>query len=155
MAYYPDLSLYSYSRSGSSPTTLNVGWLDKSHAYPQAEVPDGFVERLWRFCWNSVLQMRGLHACDFCPIGDEYVVEQRGDEERRLGSAQIRVFGQNNVIYAAPDMVYHYVVRHHYCPPAEFIQAVLDGPLPDSLAYEECAKGYNWLEEAQLFWEIL
>lgn len=153
MAYYPDLSVYTYSLPGGTPTTLNVGWLDKNHAYPQAEVPNGFAERLWHFCWNSVLQTRGLHECAFCPPTEHYVLERCGVEEQRLGSAEIRIFGQNGVIYAAPDLIYHYVVRHQYCPPAEFIQAVLDGPLPGSLAYKECAMRYDWFEDAQWWWE--
>lgn len=154
MAYYRDLSLYRYLSSDDSPTTLNVGWLDKGHVYPQAEVHDDFVERLWRFCCKPVLSMRGLHECDFCPIADKYVVEQYDTEERKLGSAQIRVFGQNDIIYAAPDMIYHYVVRHQYCPPTEFIQAVLEGPLPDTLAYKDRAMGQDWFIEAERFWKL-
>lgn len=154
MAYYPDLSLYIYSSLGNGPTTLNVGWLDKGHLYPQAEVPDNFAERLWRFCCKPVLPTRGLHECDFCPIADKYIVEQYNTEERKLGSAQIRVFGQNDIIYAAPDMIYHYVVRHQYCPPAEFIQAVLKGPLPDTPAYKERAMGQDWFVGAERFWKL-
>ena len=40
------------------------------------------------------------------------------------GSAEIRVRGANRV-YAAPELVYHYVVAHQYKPPREFIEAVL------------------------------
>ena len=48
---------------------------------------------------------------------------RRGDEELRLGSAEIRVFGREEGTYAAPDLIYHYVVDHHYLPPEEFIKA--------------------------------
>jgi len=48
------------------------------------------------------------------------------------------------VVYAAPDLIYHYVVEHHYCPPDEFIQAVLEGPLPGSLEYEALKKEKGW-----------
>ncbi len=153
MAYYSDLSPYRYLSSDGGPTTLNVGWLDKHHVYPQSKVPDGFVEQLWRFCCKPVLPMRGLHECDFCPIADKYVVERYGTEERKLGSAQIRVFGQDDVVYAAPDMIYHYVVRHQYCPPSEFIQAVLEGPLPGTPAFRDRAVGQDWFLGAEQFWK--
>ncbi len=32
----------------------------------------------------------------------------------------------------APTLIYHYVVDHQYCPPEEFIEAVLTGPVPGS-----------------------
>jgi len=155
MAYYPDLSLYTYLPSGMSPTTLNVGWLDKLHIYPQAEVPDTFTERLWSFCCRPVEQTRGLQECVFCPKADWIVRQRRGDEELLLGSAEIRVFGRGDTVYAAPNLIYHYVVAHRYCPPAEFIQAVLDGPLPGSPEYKERAMGYDWWEEAQQWWKII
>jgi hypothetical protein len=41
-----------------------------------------------------------------------------------LGSAEVRVVGAG-VTHAAPDLIYHYVVRHEYRPPEEFIRAVL------------------------------
>lgn len=52
----------------------------------------------------------------------------------RVGSAEIRVFYQGKT-YAAPNLLYHYVVEHHYQPPSEFIEAVLHGDLPGSRAY--------------------
>ncbi len=44
--------------------------------------------------------------------------------------------GQDGTVYAAPDLIYHYVVAHHYRPPDEFIQAVMETPLPGSQEYE-------------------
>jgi hypothetical protein len=37
---------------------------------------------------------------------------------------EIYVPGRNG-IYVAPSLIYHYVVDHHYQPPAEFMEAVL------------------------------
>ncbi len=64
------------------------------------------------------------------------LVEKYGGGELVLGSAEIRVFGSNGVTYAAPDMIYHYVAEHEYKPPDEFIEAVLYGPLPDTVEYK-------------------
>ncbi len=37
---------------------------------------------------------------------------------------EVRVLGQNDKIYVAPALIYHYVKEHHYQPPEEFILAV-------------------------------
>ncbi len=52
-----------------------------------------------------------------------------------LGSAEIRVFGDRGKIYAAPNMIYHYVTSHHYKPPSEFVQALKNGPSPPHPEY--------------------
>jgi hypothetical protein len=48
-----------------------------------------------------------------------------------IGDGEIRVIGKS-AIYAAPTLIYHYVVEHQYKPPDEFIEAVLKGPSPES-----------------------
>src|SRR2546428_13429610 len=77
---------------------------------------------------TPVHQMRGYHKCELCSAPTSGVHVRRGDEEQSLGSAQIRVFGSGDATYAAPNLIYHYVVDHHYRPPEAFIQAVLEGP---------------------------
>jgi len=52
-----------------------------------------------------------------------------------LGYAEIRVFGKSGKIYAAPNMLYHYVTVHHYKPPNEFLQAVKNYPPPPAPEY--------------------
>jgi len=152
MAYYVDLSAYSYGgRPGKG--ALNVGWLCADHPYPKGEAPAGFLERLAAFCRISVNETRGYHACDLCPGGaampqsipyaEEYVL---------LGSAEIRVFASAKRrlpsgeprAYAAPDLVYHYVREHRYLPPVEFIDAVLSGALPGSPEYQRLAASHGW-----------
>lgn len=142
--YYPDLSPYPHELPIEGYFTLSVGWLSAKQPYTQGEVPELFVERLWIFCCNPFFYTLGYHNCPFCPGSSFGVLVQHGSEERRLGSAEIRVLGGCNIIYAAPDMIYHYVIRHHYQPPAEFIQAVLDCPLPGSPEYEAVRRKMDW-----------
>ncbi len=135
MSYFPDLS--PYGRRGGAEKTLNIGWLDIAHAYPSGDVPGPFLERLWAFCRVAVDPSRGFHPCEFCGAAWRQThVVQRGEEILRLGSCEIRVFGRDGTIYAAPNLVYHYVVHHQYCPPDAFIQAVLQGPQPGSDEYQ-------------------
>jgi len=56
-------------------------------------------------------------------------VTRRGREEK-LGYSEIRVFGENDIIYAAPNLVFHYVTAHHYKMPDEVIAALKHGPAP-------------------------
>ncbi|MEM7354864.1 MAG: hypothetical protein AAF657_28910 [Acidobacteriota bacterium] len=44
-------------------------------------------------------------------------------------------------------MIYHYVDKHKYLPPREFIDAVLDGSLPGSTDYESLAAAFDWHED--------
>jgi hypothetical protein len=46
------------------------------------------------------------------------------DEEISLGSAEIRLASQGGAIFAAPDLICHYVAIHGYCPPDEFLAAL-------------------------------
>jgi hypothetical protein len=133
MAYYPDLSPYEYS--GPEPSTVNVGWLAKKHGYSQGTVPDNFIERLLLFCRRLIHPTLGWHNCPFCRKPTLVWVRQ-GEGEFLLGTAEIRVIGKNGIIYAAPNLIYHYVAEHHYRPPEEFVQAVMEAPLPGSPEYE-------------------
>ena len=42
-----------------------------------------------------------------------------------MGNGEIRVAGSAGVVYVAPVLVAHYVEVHNYCPPEEFIVAVI------------------------------
>lgn len=149
MAYYPDLSPYTYASPDAEPKTLNVGWLDVAYPYPRGDVPGPFLERLWRFCRMPIHMMRGFHTCELeggCSLGLPPEI-QRGDEVLRVGFGEIRVFGADEEVYAAPNLIYHYVATHHYLPPEAFVASVLQGPLPGSPAYEALARQCSWYEE--------
>jgi hypothetical protein len=138
MAYYPDLSPYEYIPGYDVPgmPNLNVGWLDGSRPYPKGKTSHVFREALLEFCFrgNVVVQTRGLHPCTLGKCPNPLPPMQRGENAAYLGSAEIRVIGQG-VVYAAPTLIYHYVVAHNYKPPDEFIQAVLTSPRPGSAEY--------------------
>jgi len=158
MAYFEDLSPYSYSHSGVRPDTLNIGWLDKQKPFPtggiaesgfagivswirrkpspKVGVPKAFLEKLWPYCKLRVVQMRGFHVCEFCDLpNNPFPTYQFQDEEIKLGSAEIRIFGDDGKIFASPNLIFHYVRDHHYLPPESFIQAVLSSPGPESQDY--------------------
>jgi len=130
MAYFPDLSPFGYLRR--EPDTLNVGWLDDAHPYPTGDVPQGFAERLMAFLKMSVNPTFGMHTCEIC--------------KEATCTNEIRVFGAGATVYAAPTMIYHYVLDHGYRPPDAFIAALFSSPLPGSAEYLLRARAYPWGE---------
>jgi hypothetical protein len=112
MAFFPELSPYTYFPH-ETPGTVNVGWLEKSEPFPTGQTSEEFRTRLLELCGRPVRQTRGIHTCSLC----------RG-KDRATGSAEIRVAGAA-AVYAAPELVHHYVTVHDYRPPEEFIAAVL------------------------------
>ncbi len=141
--YFPDLSPYPITKEYQTLGTLCVGWLTKEVPYPRCLTSEEFQARLFAFCLRPVFQMRGFHRCEFCSPPPSFMIcVKRGNQEVWLGSAEMRVFYQNRV-YAAPNLIYHYVTEHQYCPPEEFIEAVLKGPLPGSPEYETFLKRWE------------
>lgn len=141
MTYYPDLTRYEYfARDEPSDTAaLNIGWLDETQPYVIGHTPQEFKDRLFEFCLDkyTVHIARGFHACQFCKLSyDQWFEEHEfkyGENAHwmSIGDGEIRVLGKS-AIYAAPTLIYHYVVEHQYQPPKEFIEAVLTGPAPGS-----------------------
>jgi hypothetical protein len=149
--YYTDLSPYSYLKERGGPVSadikpaLNIGWLDDAHPFQQAEPSPEFVARLWVFCRTPINTMLGFHECTFCNDNPKtYLVIEKDGEKVGFGHAEIWIFGPDDKTYAAPTLIYHYVTRHRYAPPAEFVQAVLTGPLPDTPEYDARAGQFFW-----------
>jgi len=116
-----------YSELGSvEPNVLAVGWLDSRHPFPTGHVSEEFKARLFELCLTPVKKTRGFHQCPFCerpPIGQE---EKRNNISLILGSAEIWVEGPAGITYAAPDLIYHYVMKHLYLPPEVFVLTVVE-----------------------------
>lgn len=67
---------------------------------------------------------RGFYGSPFVP-GYEWGYEVVCNGQKHLlGSAEIRVTGASGRVYAAPDLIVHYIKDIGYLPPEEFIQAV-------------------------------
>jgi hypothetical protein len=132
MAYFADLSRYAFVAAGSR-AARNVGWLDENHAFPTEPPHPELLRAIWEYCMFLVMPTRGLHSCALCKSGNNTFCRQ--DTKLTLGSGEIRVFSASGDTYAAPNMIYHYVLEHHYRPPEEFLQAIEQGPRPGSDEY--------------------
>lgn len=149
--YFKDLTKYKYTNKSES--SLNVGWLDERHSMTQGEVSDEFLEKLWKYLRYPVNVCRGFHSCNLCSKSNtEFpIIEYRG-EKRKAGYYEIRVFGKDGTVFAAPSLIFHYIRCHHYQPPQRFITAVLEGEDPDLQEYYRKILEYSegddfWLKE--------
>jgi hypothetical protein len=113
----------------SASHVRSIGWLDREHPFPTGSVPPEFVARLHRFVnlsnesadalgWGTFC---GGHECQFCESG-------------WYGFRNIGIPSED-VLFVAPELVWHYVAHHGYEPPSDFIAAVMSCPLPDTDAY--------------------
>jgi hypothetical protein len=119
--YLNDLESYRYDVPVPLKDVLAVGWLSKMSDPPLGDPPDDFVSALEQLLsTHRVNQMRGYHVCEFCSRSPLTHRTQSG-RTIMLGSAEIWVpLLERAVIYAAPDLIYHYVTEHRYLPPSEF-----------------------------------
>lgn len=134
--YFPDLTPYSYIKHESH--TLNVGWLSAEYPYLTGNTTHTvavLVKDYLRYPVHSC--SFGVHQCMFCPDPISAVKMTR----------EIRVIGLNEIAYASPTMIYHYITVHHYLPPQVFIDAVLQGPRPGSPSYRDLAKRFPWASQ--------
>ena len=135
--YFEDLTLYSYREREIRNNLYNIGWLEKGHEYPIGEVPSKFIDKLWDYSHFAVADTRGFHTCDLCeyPLHGIPEIEYRA-KVLKVGSAELRIFGNDGKIFATPNLLFHYVTVHKYKPPIQFVDSVIDGIDPYSKEYQ-------------------
>ena len=141
--YFKDMTTYRYG--GVKEESLNIGWLEYGHLVPKGEVPQEFIEKLWKYLRYPVRIYRGFHVCALCKKNKKYILPtvERNGETRKVGFYEIRIWGRNGKAYAAPSMIYHYITCHQYKPPQEFIDAVMEAEEPDSDEYYQKVLEYS------------
>jgi hypothetical protein len=148
MAVYADFSRYCYFERYYREKTENIGWIDITKPYRKAPPAKEFLDRLFEYAKISISLARGAHFCEICGPGVQFLGFGNDTEKLFLGMGEIRAFAANGVIFAAPNLIYHYVAQHQYAPPDEFVKAVLKSPPPPSPAYfrELDRLGLEWWE---------
>jgi hypothetical protein len=141
--FFRDLEPYRYNLPCGLTDVVSVGWMCGGRDYPRGDPTVELVSALDHvLSSHRVNQMRGYYPCEFCSkpplvvherqtgkkafVAPPLIHETRSGKEVWLGSAEIWIPSlERAVIYAAPDLIYHYVKEHQYLPPMEFINAVL------------------------------
>jgi hypothetical protein len=132
VTYYADLERYEYMPDTvpEGQVALTVGWLDAKHAFPTGTSAEDFVERLFERCKSDRhAQTRGYKDCALCwkdGIDEWPVVAEREGVTLNMGDAEVRV-SDGETWLVAPNLIYHYVVKHNYLPPSRFVEAVMSG----------------------------
>ena len=142
MSWYADFSNETMVAIGDHVRA--IGWLSSDQPYPKSGVPPAFVARLRQFvrlasqsaATLSFPAFGGFHTCELC--------EQVHDCQN-LGVPA------GPLLYIAPAMIGHYVEQHEYCPPAEFVAAVMASPLPDTVEYAAAVEEFGQLHKR--WWE--
>lgn len=120
MPAYEDLSSHPMN-SPSGIRRVYVGWLDVRLDYPRGLVDREILRRIGELCNSPVRRTRGWHRCALC--SDYPIQETIGSRLVTLGDAEIDVMGPER-IYSSPTLLYHYILRHEYRPPEEFLEAI-------------------------------
>lgn len=104
---------------------IAVGWLENGKSYTKGKIPEEIVNKIYELYNTSEIRHRfcGYHKCDFC----DYVNVE-------LGATTIWVT-YKEVIYNCPALIIHYIEKHNYRPPGEFIEAVLEYNHQDAMKY--------------------
>lgn len=118
-----------------------VGWLDDKHPFMTADPFPEIVALLQRHvekAWQCPIVSMGVHRCELCA-------------DRRPAAGLNLFVPTEEILYIAPALITHYVVRHHYSPPAEFIKALRDCPEQHSSAYLRLMERfqYHWIDSEQ------
>jgi len=122
-----DLEPYRHGVPTQLHDVVSIGWLSRNADYPKADSPLEFIQRLEQaLSTHRVNKTRGYHICEFCSKSPLTYTLGSG-KQIILGSAEIWVPSKDkSMIYAAPDLVYHYVTEHRYLPPEGFVRAVMN-----------------------------
>ena len=138
MSWYSDLGTVTMIDGGGHVRA--VGWLSDTQPFPVGDVPGEFLTRLQEFGrrWSDSARalgwasLMGYHHCELCG-----------------GSMASGNFGVpwGTLLFVAPQMVTHYVEVHRYCPPLQFIRAVMESPMPGTEEYGVAVARFRELHE--------
>jgi hypothetical protein len=122
--YYLDLTSYRGDYLGNYKDALNVGWLDNQLNYNKGDVSKEFLDGLLFACkFLYINKSRSAIPCLLCN-SDDVIRIYKGWRRIWLGTAEIKVTASNGKTYISPDLIFHYVEKHNYQPPQEFIDAI-------------------------------
>lgn len=110
-----DMSPRPYPELDGLIEVVSIGWLDTSHTIPAAAHHPAILDAIRARLSLIEAEHVGLgdHTCPFC--------------SKVQGSGEYRFYNpEKRRAYVAPALFFHYMEDHHYAPPREFIQAVLN-----------------------------
>ena len=154
---YPDLKAYPIGQKPDQKIIKVVGWINKTDPFPKGSVPKPILDKLWEFCKQPMGHGLKKDACQLCTLGSDSLVEYNG-EQQAFDSWRLLLVANDTTLYLSPHVIFHYIVKHHYLPPQEFLDVALEMPSPasDPQAYSDTLEQYfMYLEDIEkLYIEI-
>jgi hypothetical protein len=105
---------------------ISVGWLSRKTEFEKGSISEEYYERISELVKNpwEPITHAGVHLCDLCQFSGPAFTKN--------------VFiPYNEQIYVAPEAIVHYSEAHWYKPPNVFIEAVLNCPEMNTMAYKK------------------
>jgi hypothetical protein len=125
--YSADLDPYIINyTTGPFRGVRTIGWLDRSHRFTIGPTPAAIIEKLREIMRGRseanvhVNQIRGIHPCNIC--GKRLAASD--DRELLLGSSEVWIPDGAEGYFASPSMIIHYITKHKYLPPEEFLKSI-------------------------------
>ncbi len=136
--YFKDFDGYSYGTYYGKDLVMvldevkTIGWLENGHEYPKGEVDEQTLFNLRKLivtARSAQIYSMDFHDCDFCETQPDLDLCPQiifKGEEWSLGNSVMWLPSptSSGIFYAAPDLIYHYIVDHGYRPPDAFLEAV-------------------------------
>jgi hypothetical protein len=94
---------------------IKIGWLDEGQPYMMGVAPAEFVEKMKKIPLS--VHTKGWHNCPFCGKSKSY--------------SQYLINIGDKTYYDVPEMIVHYIEKHDYLPPQEFIDTIMRYKLPE------------------------
>ena len=121
MTYYADLTPCDYF--GHNDHLLAIGWLGKDkngiiRPFNHGDVAEKEFNQIKKFeeLSETKFNFRGFHICELCEEGTKDV----GTGFKNIFVPDVK----NKCIYVFPDALSHYIERHRYRPPSQFLEAI-------------------------------
>jgi hypothetical protein len=132
LVYFPDMHRGSGWFTQDDKEYIYVGWLDDLHSFPTGELDTVIREKIRALCNSPEILYAGFHTCAFCPEPgnpeEKYQVFRL--RQSGLGSGDILLRNSDGSCFVAPNLLIHYVEVHGYLPPAPFLDAGVNYPVP-------------------------
>ena len=126
MTSYTDLDPLPYFGEELAEHLRAVGWLERGSVFETGVVSPDLVAAIRKLLVATFqpIACGGVFECDLCQF------------DGPMGGRNLWIPG-DGFLYVMPELVLHYMGAHHYLPPAEFQQAILDCPEMQSMSYKK------------------
>ena len=126
MTGFRDLEPMTYFGERCASVLRAIGWLDREIPFRRGASDGAVFQRLAELFEDPFQPFvaGGGHACNVCQFRAE-----------RSGSSNLFVPGEG-FLFVCPELIIHYINAHEYCPPTEFVDALLRCPNTRSIEYK-------------------